>query len=85
VLGAPLFVPAWTLAWPEAWTFLGAFYTPAGVPLALGSFYGLLAVILLKLVIMWRLLDEEKLLAHGLAGYEAYRERVRYRLVPLVW
>ena len=36
-------------------------------------------------VIAWRLLDEERFLAEHLAGYAAYRERVRYRLVPGVW
>lgn len=36
-------------------------------------------------VIIWRLLDEERLLARELRGYDAYLRRVRYRLVPRVW
>ncbi|MGD0678647.1 MAG: isoprenylcysteine carboxylmethyltransferase family protein, partial [Polyangiaceae bacterium] len=32
-----------------------------------------------------RLLDEERFLLSRLPGYAAYRERVRYRLVPGVW
>ncbi len=65
--------------------YLGALVMLAGIPLALGSFWGLFAVGALKLVIVWRLLDEEKFLAKTLAGYEAYRANVRYRLVPHVW
>jgi protein-S-isoprenylcysteine O-methyltransferase Ste14 len=34
---------------------------------------------------VWRLLDEERLLARELPGYTAYQTRVRYRLVPFVW
>jgi protein-S-isoprenylcysteine O-methyltransferase Ste14 len=56
-----------------------------GVPVALGSWRGLWAVIPLALVIVWRLLDEEKLLTKDLAGYAEYRNRVRHRLVPFVW
>ena len=36
-------------------------------------------------VLMWRLLDEEKLLARELPGYTEYMRRVKYRLVPHVW
>ena len=31
------------------------------------------------------IVDEEKLLALELAGYEDYRRRARYRLLPFVW
>jgi protein-S-isoprenylcysteine O-methyltransferase Ste14 len=34
---------------------------------------------------VWRLLDEERFLSEKLAGYGEYREKVKYRLVPLVW
>jgi protein-S-isoprenylcysteine O-methyltransferase Ste14 len=36
-------------------------------------------------LIVWRLLDEERFLMSHLAGYTAYRERTRYRLLPHVW
>ena len=35
--------------------------------------------------LIWRLLDEERLLARNLPGYTEYQQRVRYRLVPFVW
>jgi protein-S-isoprenylcysteine O-methyltransferase Ste14 len=56
-----------------------------GVPLALGSWWGLFAIIPITLVIVLRLLDEEKFLLRTLPGYSEYRNKVRYRLVPFVW
>ena len=55
-----------------------------GVPLALGSYWGLLAFVAIALVIVWRLLDEEKFLKHNLSGYIEYCQKLRYRLVPFV-
>jgi len=37
------------------------------------------------LLLVLRILGEEKLLARDLEGYQAYREKVQYRLVPHVW
>ena len=65
--------------------YAGVLVMAVGVPLALGSWWGLVPVVLLALAIIWRLLDEEKFLAGNLPGYSEYQEQVRYRLVPLVW
>lgn len=56
-----------------------------GVPLAVGSWWGLLTMIPMTLVILWRLLHEERFLARNLPGYETYRDNVRHRLVPYLW
>jgi protein-S-isoprenylcysteine O-methyltransferase Ste14 len=56
-----------------------------GIPLALGSYWGLVFVIPSVAVIVFRILDEEKLLTEELAGYREYAQRVRYRLMPNVW
>ena len=65
--------------------YAGALVMLAGVPLALGSWWALLAVPAMTLVIAWRLRDEERQLAAELRGYADYRARVKYRLVPYVW
>ena len=57
----------------------------AGIPLALGSLWGLLIVVPNVAAIVARLLDEEKFLAKNLSGYTEYMRSVRYRLVPLAW
>jgi len=56
-----------------------------GVPVALGSWWGVLIIAAIFPALIWRLLDEEKFLASHLPGYTAYQSRVRYRLLPLVW
>jgi protein-S-isoprenylcysteine O-methyltransferase Ste14 len=56
-----------------------------GVPLALGSYWGLLIVIAGLLVLALRINDEELLLTQELAGYRDYMQKVHYRLVPYVW
>ncbi|UPK24918.1 methyltransferase family protein [Bradyrhizobium sp. 195] len=57
----------------------------AGVPLLLGSWWGLLMVPILVLLFAIRIGIEERTLRDGLPGYADYAARVRYRLVPGVW
>ena len=56
-----------------------------GTPLALGSYWGLLSFVSLIPLLIWRLIDEEQVLARELEGYAQYQQRVRFRLVPRVW
>ncbi len=56
-----------------------------GTPLALGSYRGFLGLAFMLPFLVWRLLDEERLLARELPGYAAYQARVRYRLIPGFW
>jgi protein-S-isoprenylcysteine O-methyltransferase Ste14 len=65
--------------------YAGAFIMLLGVPLALGSWWGLLPVIPMITVIVERLLEEEKFLLKNLAGYARYRKMVKYRLIPFIW
>ena len=65
--------------------YLGALIILFGVPLALGSWWGLLLLIPFALIFIIRLLDEEKLLSENLPGYDEYHQKVRYRLIPLLW
>lgn len=54
-------------------------------PFVLGSFYTLIPILLLPVILVIRIRNEEKLLLKELPGYEAYREKVRYRLIPGLW
>jgi protein-S-isoprenylcysteine O-methyltransferase Ste14 len=65
--------------------YAGGLLYLAATPLALGSYWGLLAFAALLPFLVWRLLDEEQFLARDLPGYREYRQRIRYRLVPFVW
>ena len=65
--------------------YAGALVMIVGLPLALGSWWGLLPAVAMVPVLVWRLTREETFLAANLAGYGDYRARVRYRLAPIVW
>ena len=65
--------------------YAGAFLLLLVTPVALGSWIGTLFALPVMLVIVVRLLDEERFLAAHLQGYTEYRQRVRYRLVPFIW
>jgi protein-S-isoprenylcysteine O-methyltransferase Ste14 len=65
--------------------YAGALILLAGLPLGLGSWWGLIPTVLMVPVLVWRLTREEAFLAANLAGYGDYRGRVRYRLAPIVW
>lgn len=56
-----------------------------GIPFALGSYWGLTAFVLAVPALIWRLLDEERLLAKNLPGYADYCAKVRWRLIPGIY
>jgi protein-S-isoprenylcysteine O-methyltransferase Ste14 len=64
--------------------YSGAFLMLLGIPLALGSWWAFIFVFLLFAAIVWRLLEEE-VSSKNLPGYTAYRQKIRYRLIPFVW
>lgn len=57
----------------------------AGVPLLLGSWWGLVMVPIFLALLAVRIRIEERTLRDGLPGYADYTVRVRYRLLPGVW
>ena len=60
------------------WLFLS-------IPLVLGSLWSLLCFIPYLAVIIIRIINEEKVLVAGLEGYEDYKKRIKYRLIPFIW
>jgi protein-S-isoprenylcysteine O-methyltransferase Ste14 len=65
--------------------YTGALMMTLGMPLALGSWWGLLMLAPCVVVLVWRLLDEERLLAKNLRGYADYQRQVRFRLIPGIY
>lgn len=65
--------------------YVGVLVMMTGVPLALGSWWELAILALVLPALIWRILDEEKLLKKDLPGYPEYTQKVRYRLVPYLW
>ncbi len=65
--------------------YLGALLLYILSPLALGSYWGMIPTLLLIPLFVSRIRSEENVLTRDLPGYDAYRQKVRYRLLPGVW
>lgn len=65
--------------------YAGAILIIFAAPLALNSFWGLAASCVLGMVVIFRLLDEERFLRDEFAQYEAYCRQTKYRLIPYIW
>jgi len=74
---------------PYAWVrhpmYAGGLLMLFGVPLALGSGWTVLLMVVLLPALIWRLKDEEEFLARNLPEYREYQRNVQYRLVPSIW
>lgn len=55
------------------------------IPVVLGSWYALIVFAFYPAIIIVRLRAEEELLTRELPGYEAYKKKVKYRILPFIW
>lgn len=65
--------------------YLGTIVMFVFTPLALGSWWALPIFLCLPIVLIFRILDEERLLLRDLPGYKEYCLKTRYRLIPYIW
>ena len=65
--------------------YLSTLFMFLSIPLILGSLWGAIPFLLYPAIIVVRILDEERLLTVELPGYEDYKKRVKYRLIPFIW
>jgi protein-S-isoprenylcysteine O-methyltransferase Ste14 len=65
--------------------YLAATILFCSIPIILGSLYGLIPVFLIPLLLIIRILNEEKVLKENLNGYSEYMKKVKYRLIPFIW
>jgi protein-S-isoprenylcysteine O-methyltransferase Ste14 len=65
--------------------YLGALLMFVGTPLLLSSAVGLVLAAGMILLLAFRIVGEERVLADELEGYSEYRKRVPYRLLPFIW
>jgi protein-S-isoprenylcysteine O-methyltransferase Ste14 len=54
-------------------------------PLALGSYWAVAGALVYFPIFVLRIRNEEEVLLRELPGYEGYRARVRYRIIPFIW
>ena len=55
------------------------------MPVVLGAWASFCVMLIYPIVIVARILNEEKVLEEGLEGYTEYKKRVKYRLIPFIW
>lgn len=55
------------------------------IPIALGSYWGLIPIATIPFALVLRILNEEKVLCKDLPGYKEYCQKTRYRLIPCIW
>lgn len=65
--------------------YLGAILMFLGLPMMLGSKYGILLGVTLSFLFILRIFGEEKMLENELDGYKEYEQEVKYRLIPFIW
>ncbi len=65
--------------------YSGVLVMLVGVPPALGSWWGVLSLLLFVPILVLRIGDEEAMLRQELDGYMEYTRRVRFRLLPGIW
>lgn len=54
-------------------------------PLILGSIYSFLIFLAYPFILAKRIKNEEEFLEKELDGYHEYKQKVKYRLIPLIW
>lgn len=65
--------------------YLGVMIMYLPLPLALGSWWGLIPMVVLPAVLVFRIINEEKVLSENLPGYKDYCRQTRYRVLPGIW
>jgi protein-S-isoprenylcysteine O-methyltransferase Ste14 len=65
--------------------YVGALLINVFAPLALGSYWAMIASVLFIPIFVARIMNEEVLLTRELHGYADYTRRTRYRLIPGIW
>ena len=55
------------------------------IPIILGSWYSFIIFLFYPVLMVARIKNEEKVLSNGLIGYNEYKEKVKYRMIPFIW
>jgi protein-S-isoprenylcysteine O-methyltransferase Ste14 len=65
--------------------YSGAIVLIIGLPIALGSWWGLIPAVIGVLSLVVRIHFEEDMLVKGMDGYSDYQNRVKYKLIPGIY
>ncbi len=65
--------------------YLGGSILFVSAPVVLGSWYAFITALFIPILLIIRIMNEEKVLINGLKGYSEYTKKVKYRLIPYIW
>ena len=65
--------------------YIGVIIMFLPTPIALGSYWGLIPMSTIPLALIFRIINEEKLLCNDLPGYKDYCQNTKFRLIPYIW
>jgi protein-S-isoprenylcysteine O-methyltransferase Ste14 len=65
--------------------YVGVIFMWTPIPIALGSFWGLIPIATIPVALVFRILNEESVLIRELPGYKEYCQKTKYRLIPFIW
>jgi protein-S-isoprenylcysteine O-methyltransferase Ste14 len=65
--------------------YIGVIIMFVPTPIALGSYWGLIPIATIPLALIFRIINEEKVLCKDLPGYKDYCQKTKYRLIPYIW
>ena len=65
--------------------YLATLFLFLSMPLVLGSLISFFIFLLYPVLIIFRIIQEEKVLEKELNGYKEYKKKVKYRLIPFIW
>ena len=65
--------------------YLGVLIMFLPTPIALGSYWALIPFAVLPVLLILRILNEEKVLSNNLQGYKEYCQKTKFRLIPFIW
>lgn len=65
--------------------YTGGVIMSIAIPITLGSLISLIPAAFLPFIYAFRIKKEEQMLIENLAGYDEYKEKVKYRLFPGIW
>ncbi len=65
--------------------YSGAILLALALPIALGSWWGLIPAAVFAMTMLVRIKFEEEMLEKGMDGYTDYQTRVKYKLLPKIY
>lgn len=65
--------------------YIATIFLFLSMPLILGSWISFFIFLIYPVLIVIRIINEEKVLEKDLKGYKEYKKKVKYRLIPFIW